>query len=59
MVDDRKTEINEKDFNGNITFNLVDFFYPTRPDAQVLKNFTLEVQKNQRIALVGSSGCGS
>ncbi len=59
MMDYIKTEINENDFNGNITFNLLDFTYPTRPDAQILKNFTLKVQKNQRIALVGSSGCGS
>jgi ABC-type bacteriocin/lantibiotic exporter with double-glycine peptidase domain len=58
MVDERQAVINEEDFNGSITFDSVDFTYPTRPDAPVLKSFSLNVQKSQRIALVGSSGCG-
>jgi ABC-type multidrug transport system fused ATPase/permease subunit len=59
MVAESRTEISDKDFNGNISFNSINFNYPTRPDAQVLQNFSLNISKSQRIALVGSSGCGT
>ncbi len=36
----------------------IGFAYPTRPDATVLHNFTLEAKSGQRIALVGPSGSG-
>ncbi len=43
---------------GKIEFKNVDFHYPTRPDVQVLKSFSLEVRPNQTIAFVGASGAG-
>ncbi|NWU90316.1 MDR3 protein, partial [Upupa epops] len=47
-----------KIFGGNIAFNNVAFSYPTRPEAKVLQNLNLKVEKGQTLALVGSSGCG-
>ncbi|KAL9652493.1 hypothetical protein ABK040_000065 [Willaertia magna] len=41
---------------GNIEFKNVCFSYPTRPNVQVLKNFNLQIQPGQAVALVGSSG---
>ena len=50
--------VSEKDFDSSIEFDSLEFKYPSRPDAPVLQNLTLKVKKGQRIALVGSSGCG-
>uniref|UniRef100_H2ZR87 Uncharacterized protein n=1 Tax=Ciona savignyi TaxID=51511 RepID=H2ZR87_CIOSA len=43
---------------GNINFNSIKFFYPTRPDVQVLKGLTNAIKQGQTVALVGQSGCG-
>ncbi|RIA92860.1 P-glyco protein [Glomus cerebriforme] len=43
---------------GQIEFKNVSFSYPSRPDVQVLKNFTLKIEHNKTVALVGSSGSG-
>ncbi|ESO99813.1 hypothetical protein LOTGIDRAFT_201107 [Lottia gigantea] len=43
---------------GNIAIKNVNFTYPARPDVQVLKNFSLDVDKGKVVALVGSSGSG-
>ena len=43
---------------GNITFTDVCFSYPTRPNAQVLKHFSLTITPGQAVALVGASGSG-
>jgi len=43
---------------GNIQFNSVRFHYPSRPDACVLKSFSVEIPAGNSIALVGRSGCG-
>lgn len=51
-------EIAGVSFSKIIRFNKVNFAYPTRPDIQVLKDVSFEVQKGQKIALVGSSGSG-
>ncbi|TGZ60365.1 hypothetical protein CRM22_008560 [Opisthorchis felineus] len=45
-------------FTGNISFQNVDFVYPTRPEVTVLKNFSLQLKSGQTIALVGPSGSG-
>ncbi|KAL6721610.1 hypothetical protein ACLMJK_000714 [Lecanora helva] len=42
---------------GTITFQRVSFKYPTR-DMRILNDFSLEIVKGQRVALVGGSGCG-
>ncbi|XP_063890908.1 multidrug resistance protein homolog 49 [Helicoverpa armigera] len=43
---------------GNISFENVDFNYPSRPDVKVLKCFSLHIKAGECVALVGSSGCG-
>ncbi|XP_071446041.1 ATP-dependent translocase ABCB1-like [Hetaerina americana] len=43
---------------GRISFRGVNFFYPSRPDVQVLKNFNLDIEPGKKVALVGSSGGG-
>ena len=46
-----------KTFNDSIVYENVSFRYNPKSD-MVLKDINLEVKKNQRIALVGSSGAG-
>jgi ATP-binding cassette subfamily B protein len=41
-----------------IAFDGVTFHYPSRPDAPALQEFTLAVQPNEKLALVGPSGAG-
>ena len=43
---------------GKIKFDQVSFSYPQRPDIEVLKSVSFEVDKNQTLALVGASGSG-
>ena len=45
-------------FKGEIEMNDIGFAYPTRPDAPVLREFSLQAKAGQRIALVGPSGSG-
>lgn len=51
-------EISDQVFNGNIVFHKTKFHYPSRPNITVLDNLMLTVKKGQKIAIVGSSGCG-
>lgn len=43
---------------GNIHFHGINFSYPSRPDAQIFKDFNLSVPAGQVTAVVGPSGCG-
>lgn len=43
---------------GKVEFKNVRFFYPQRPDVEVLKSINLTAEPNETIALVGSSGAG-
>ncbi|MFN6379504.1 MAG: ABC transporter ATP-binding protein [Flavobacteriales bacterium] len=43
---------------GNITFQNVNFRYPSRQDVEVLGGVNFEVKSGQTVALVGSSGSG-
>ena len=43
---------------GNVTFENVDFIYPSRPNVTVLKNFSLDIKAGEAAALVGPSGSG-
>ncbi|CAF4407050.1 unnamed protein product, partial [Adineta steineri] len=45
-------------FRGETDFNQVKFVYPSRPTVLVLNKLQLSIKSGQRIALVGSSGCG-
>ena len=43
---------------GQITFKQVSFAYATAPDKPVLRNFSLQVEAGQVVALVGATGAG-
>lgn len=43
---------------GTVTFFNTEFFYPSRPSSQILQGLNLGVMQGQKVALVGSSGCG-
>ncbi|MGI9303157.1 MAG: ABC transporter transmembrane domain-containing protein [Gammaproteobacteria bacterium] len=43
---------------GEIEFNDVDFYYPTRPEMAALRDVSLTVEPGQTVALVGPSGAG-
>jgi ATP-binding cassette subfamily B protein len=45
-------------FRGTIDMDAVYFSYPSRPEALVLQDFSLNIQAGQRVALVGPSGSG-
>ena len=43
---------------GELAFDNVTFSYPTRPDSEALKDFSLAVKPGEVVALVGPSGAG-
>ena len=43
---------------GEVTLQDVEFTYPSRPDATILRGLTVTIKPGQRVALVGQSGCG-
>ncbi|XP_046390861.1 ATP-dependent translocase ABCB1-like isoform X2 [Ischnura elegans] len=53
-----KEGMKPSEVDGRISFRGVNFFYPTRPEVQVLKNFNLDIEPGKKVALVGSSGGG-
>ncbi|CAG9561789.1 unnamed protein product [Danaus chrysippus] len=58
IVDPAKPAVKNFKGAGEANIRNVQFTYPTRPLIQVLKNCSLQIEKGQTIALVGSSGCG-
>ncbi|XP_073253012.1 ATP-dependent translocase ABCB1-like isoform X5 [Porites lutea] len=52
------TVIEHESFKGDITFNNIEFSYPSRPDVKILNGLNLTVDSGQTVALVGESGCG-
>jgi ABC-type multidrug transport system fused ATPase/permease subunit len=47
-----------QDAKGHIELKQVEFHYPMRPEMEVLKGISLDIQAGQTAALVGISGCG-
>jgi len=43
---------------GSLSFERVEFHYPTRPDTSALVDFTLRVVPGETVAIVGPSGAG-
>ena len=43
---------------GEIAFDSVTFYYPTRPEISALSGFSLAVAPGETVALVGASGAG-
>ncbi|MBE5074008.1 ATP-binding cassette domain-containing protein [Erythrobacteraceae bacterium E2-1 Yellow Sea] len=43
---------------GGLSFRNVTFRYPTRPESAALRDFTLEVEPGETVAIVGPSGAG-
>lgn len=48
----------EGKFHGKIKFQNVRFRYPTRPEMEVLKNVSFEIEQGEKVALAGHSGAG-
>ncbi len=44
--------------DGEVQFHNVSFFYPTRPDVQVLHDVSFNIGVGRHVALVGPSGAG-
>ena len=47
-----------KSARGDLAFDNVSFSYPTRPQSEALKDFSLAVKPGEVVALVGPSGAG-
>ena len=45
-------------WRGQISFEQVDFIYPSAPDKKALNNLSLNISPGERVALVGPSGAG-
>ena len=43
---------------GSLSFRNVTFRYPTRPEVAALRDFSLEVEPGETVAIVGPSGAG-
>jgi len=57
-TEDTLQDLPKQKLKGEITFNDVEFYYPTRPDVEVLKNINFVANEGETVALVGQSGAG-
>lgn len=55
-VEECNTPIKLHSVQGNVSFKQVSFHYQAQPE--LIKNFSLDIQSGERIALVGTSGNG-
>ncbi len=51
-------EVKKENFQASVSYEHVDFAYPSRKDMPVLKDFNLEIKAGEKVALVGQSGAG-
>ena len=54
----RKTEDKTRKTKPFLSFENVEFSYPSRPEEKILQNFSLNIHYGEHIALVGPSGVG-
>jgi len=47
-----------ENINGSVSFNNIDFAYPSRSDLNVLEDVTITINAGETVALVGPSGAG-
>jgi ABC-type multidrug transport system fused ATPase/permease subunit len=55
---DNKKRIDIEKVKGEIEFKDVWFRYPTRKEDFVMQGFSIKINPNENVALVGESGCG-
>jgi len=55
---DESRGVLKPELDGPINFNHVQFAYPERPDAPVLKDVSLDIAAGECVAIVGASGSG-
>jgi len=56
-INDKDNIIQQK-IKGNLSFNNVEFAYPSRPELTVLNDISFDADAGQRVAIVGPSGSG-
>lgn len=49
-------ELSDEDINGNVKIDNVSFSYTK--DKSLIEDFNLNIEKSQRVAIVGPTGCG-
>jgi len=57
-IDDNYVPDPAHSLNGQITFDHVEFKYPSREENVVLKDISFSIETGQQVALVGPSGAG-
>jgi ATP-binding cassette subfamily B (MDR/TAP) protein 1 len=55
---DEPRDVLRPELAGNITLNNVQFSYPERPEATILKNVNLTIEDGECVVIVASSGSG-
>jgi ATP-binding cassette subfamily B (MDR/TAP) protein 1 len=54
----KKTNASADSKSGAIELVNINFAYPSRPDIQVCKGYSLSIKAGETVALCGASGCG-
>ncbi|MFK8058129.1 MAG: ABC transporter ATP-binding protein [Saprospiraceae bacterium] len=57
-LEEGQRQVKAMSMEGNVSFQNINFSYPTRPDMQVMKGLSLDIKAGERVALVGPSGAG-
>ena len=56
--DESNSSSSSAKLSGELEYDRVEFFYPTRADIKVLRSISFSVKSGEKIALVGPSGSG-